>query len=123
MSAVKWLFERGYLEERSLEGVLEHTFLAPKRGTDHELPERWLAVAEAAKYLGVSQRTIYDWTKEGRLGAYRTPTGGLLRFRRADLDVCLVLTAPQEPRPITEKEALVLTALWDNEADAVYDTL
>lgn len=54
--------------------------------------EKWLSTGQAAKYLGVTVRTIYRWEAAGRLHPLRLPTGqrrfsrlevaGVLRFRK-----------------------------------------
>ena len=46
-----------------------------------------LGVREAARLLGVSEKTIYRWIKEGRLPAYRINEQH--RFNRAELLECL----------------------------------
>jgi excisionase family DNA binding protein len=48
----------------------------------------WLTVGQAAKHLGVAERTLRRWTKDGRLPAYSTP-GGHRRFRVADVEAFL----------------------------------
>jgi excisionase family DNA binding protein len=45
----------------------------------------WLTLGQAAKYLGVAQKTIRKWSDQGRLPAFYTP-GGHRRYRRHDLD-------------------------------------
>ena len=87
--------------------------------------KEWFTVAEAAEYLRVSRRTIYKLTKEGRLPVFRISKERHRRFRKEDLDKVprssedvrtleglLTLTASSDP---------VLTEIWDNERDAVYD--
>lgn len=121
-SALLWLIQHGYITESKLEGVGAYAYYAPVEGRD-TVSRTWLSVAESADYLHVSERTIYEWVKQGALMAYRTPTGGLLRFRREDLDACMVPTNAREHRPITAAEAPVLAELWNNDADAAYDNL
>jgi excisionase family DNA binding protein len=48
----------------------------------------WLTVGQAAKHLGVAERTLRRWAKDGRLPAYSTP-GGHRRFRVADVEAFL----------------------------------
>jgi excisionase family DNA binding protein len=45
---------------------------------------RPFSTGQAAKYCGVSQATVINWIRDGRLGAYTTP-GGHHRIPRADL--------------------------------------
>ena len=40
--------------------------------------------AEVAKYLGMTERTIYMWAQQGKLPAFKV--GSVWRFRRADVD-------------------------------------
>jgi len=48
----------------------------------------WLTVSQAAKHLGVAERTLRRWANDGRVPAYSTP-GGHRRFRVADVDAFL----------------------------------
>jgi excisionase family DNA binding protein len=65
----------------------------------------WLALGQAAKYLGVSERTLRKWADEGRIGAFSTP-GGHRRFRLSDLDQ--FLHGARVPVPETRRKPLVL---------------
>ena len=51
-----------------------------------EVPIEWLTVGEAARYLRVSKRTIYRWTRDGKLPAYLIGNHRNRRYRRDDLD-------------------------------------
>ena len=51
-----------------------------------EMPVEWFTVEEAAQYLRVSKRTIYKWSKHGRLPAYLIGNSRHRRYRRDDLD-------------------------------------
>ena len=51
-------------------------------------PPAWIPQAEAAEYLGVTDRTLRRYVASGELPAYRLGTR-LLRFRQADLDALL----------------------------------
>ena len=51
-----------------------------------EVPLEWLTVGEAARYLRVSKRTIYRWTKNGKLPAYLIGNHRNRRYRKDDLD-------------------------------------
>jgi len=35
---------------------------------------KWIAIGEAAKYLGISRDTLRRWEKAGRIKPYRSPT-------------------------------------------------
>lgn len=47
--------------------------------------DRWMVVAEAAAYIGISPLTLRKWSNEGVIPVYRTP-GGHRRYRQSDLD-------------------------------------
>lgn len=51
-----------------------------------EIPVEWFTVEEAARYLRVSKRTIYKWSREGRLSAYLIGSRRHRRYRKDDLD-------------------------------------
>ena len=51
-----------------------------------EIPLEWLTVGEAARYLRVSKRTIYRWTRDGKLPAYLIGNHRNRRYKRDDLD-------------------------------------
>jgi excisionase family DNA binding protein len=60
------------------------------------VPTEWFTVEEAAWYLRVSKRTIYKWTKAGKLPAYLIGDHRYRRYRKSDLD--------NLPRPAEIKE-------------------
>jgi len=47
--------------------------------------EPWMTVKEAARYLGVSEPTVFRWMREGALSYFKL--GGATRFKRANLDL------------------------------------
>ncbi len=61
-------------------------------------PRSWLSQAEAAEYIGVTDRTIREYIARGVLPASRVRGSRLIRIRRADLDDLLA--------PIPTVEAL-----------------
>jgi excisionase family DNA binding protein len=89
------------------------------------IPKEWFTVEQAAEYLSVSRRTVYNLTREGRLPAYTIGKERHRRFKRKDLD-----SVPC-PGNRTEGEAAVLgfnsesdpvlAQLWDNDQDSAYD--
>ncbi len=63
------------------------------RLTNDQASERrnqWFSVRDAAKYLGVSQPTIFRWMKEGTLSFYKV--GGSTRFAQEGLDAIIEKT-------------------------------
>ena len=51
-----------------------------------KVPIEWFTVEEAAHYLRVSKRTIYKWSRNGRLPAYLIGDHRHRRYRKDDLD-------------------------------------
>jgi excisionase family DNA binding protein len=94
------------------------------------IPTEWFTVDEAAAYLGVSRRTVYKLTKEGRLRTYLLGKERTRRFRKEDLDRALrpleTSVGRQEIESLTALSATadpVLAELWSNAKDAAYDAL
>lgn len=90
----------------------------------------WYTVSEAAEYLGISRRTVYNLSKESRLRTYVLGKERIRRFRKEDLDrVPRLLKNRDEDREIIALTGLsaasdpVLADLWENDRDAAYDTL
>ena len=46
-----------------------------------------MSLPEVARYLGMAERTIYDWAQSGRLPAFKL--GATWRFRRSEIDAWL----------------------------------
>lgn len=61
------------------------------------VPLQWFTVEESAHYLRVSRRTIYKWTRAGRLTAYVIGDKRYRRYRKEDLD-----NLPRRAEPQTE---------------------
>lgn len=49
----------------------------------------YLLIRDAASFLGVSQATLRNWDREGKIAAYRNPINGYRLFRRAELEALL----------------------------------
>ncbi len=49
----------------------------------------YLTIKEAAEYLGVSQNTLRNWGREGKIRERRHPVNGYRLFSKADLDTLL----------------------------------
>lgn len=51
----------------------------------------WLTAKEAAQYLKINSRTLLDWTRQGKVKAYKLSgtTRHVWRFRQSDLDAML----------------------------------
>jgi excisionase family DNA binding protein len=89
--------------------------------------QEWFTVEEAAEYLRVSKRTIYKFTKEGRLPAFRIGQERHRRFRKEDLDKVPLLSGEtktlEEVLELTAKSDPVLAEIWDTEKDTAYDRI
>ena len=88
--------------------------------------KEWYTVEEAAEYLCISRRTVYKLTREGRLPAYRIGQERHRRFRKEDLDKVPRLDGETVKRGVpalTAKDDPILSELWNNDQDAVYDQI
>ena len=47
-------------------------------------PIHWLSTADAAKYLGITPRTLYRFIDEGQIAGYRF--GRVIRLKQDDVD-------------------------------------
>ena len=48
-------------------------------------PIHWLSTADAAKYLGITPRTLYRFIDEGQIAGYRF--GRVIRLKQDDVDL------------------------------------
>ena len=49
----------------------------------------YLLIREAASFLGVSEATLRNWDRAGKIAARRNPINGYRLFKRADLEAFL----------------------------------
>ena len=47
-------------------------------------PIQWLSTADAAKFLGITSRTLYRFIDEGLIAGYRF--GRVIRLKQSDVD-------------------------------------
>ena len=66
------------------------------------IPKEWFTADEAAEYLGMSKRTIYQCSKEGRLKTYILSRERPRRFRKEDLVSVPNPLADQQQGPTVE---------------------
>lgn len=115
--ALPELVKMGYLREKEINGTKYYLKVAVAQ------LQEWYTIDEAAKYLRVSRRTVYQFVKERQIVSYRLVNGGHRRFRREDLE----RTMHREKVPAADAfngvEDPVLAELWDNERDAEYDRI
>ena len=50
-------------------------------------PEALMSLQDVARYLAMTERTIYDWAQTGRIPAFKL--GATWRFRRSEIDAWL----------------------------------
>lgn len=67
----------------------------------------WLTLGQAAKHVGVAERTLRRWVGEGRLSAFTTP-GGHRRFRLEDLEAYLAAARVPTQEPPPKAQVLVI---------------
>lgn len=60
------------------------------------MSEEMIDISKASKKLGVSKKTIRDWTNNGKLFCFRT-LGGHRRFKISDIEKILEGTNKNEP--------------------------
>ena len=58
-------------------------FRAYKGVDDRPMEQRYLSVAQAAAYMGLSPKTLYAWAEKGAIPAHKL--GRLWRFDKAEL--------------------------------------
>ena len=73
----------------------EHCVEANKLTNENQDSATLMAPPQAARYLGVKERTIYLWAQQGKLPAFKV--GSVWRFRRSDLDRWLESTRSGPP--------------------------
>jgi excisionase family DNA binding protein len=49
----------------------------------------YLLIRDAASFLGVSQATLRNWDREGKIAAHRNPINGYRLFKKTDLEALL----------------------------------
>jgi len=60
----------------------------PEPIQEEEFEDRLLRTAEACRFLGIHQTTIYRWVRQGLLPAIRLPTGEI-RFQKSEIDLLI----------------------------------
>jgi MerR family copper efflux transcriptional regulator len=49
----------------------------------------YLLIRDAASFLGVSEATLRNWDREGKIAAYRNPINDYRLFKKGDLEALL----------------------------------
>jgi MerR family transcriptional regulator, copper efflux regulator len=47
-------------------------------------------IKEAARVIGVSEATLRNWGKQGKIKVHRNPVNGYRLFKRSDLEAVLI---------------------------------
>jgi len=50
----------------------------------------YLRIKEAARVMGVSEATLRNWGKQGKIKVHRNPVNGYRLFKRSDLEAVLI---------------------------------
>ncbi|MDF1552470.1 MAG: helix-turn-helix domain-containing protein [Deferrisomatales bacterium] len=58
----------------------------------------YLKVKEAAEFLGVSENTVRNWSRAGKLPTFRHPVNGYRLYRKEDLSALLQQLSKQVTR-------------------------
>ena len=111
------LEQLGYIQEKWLGGAKHYCKVL------HPLPQEWYTIDEAANFLRVSRRTIYQLIEQGELACYRVGKVGHRRFRRGDLEGAMSQEGGRGVYAMNAASDPVLAELWDNEKDAEYDLI
>ena len=62
------------------------------------MEDDWMTIDQAAEFLGVARRTLFNYAKQGKLRAFKAAVGGRTMFRRQDLEA-FKTPQPREARP------------------------
>jgi len=105
----------GLIKSRNVEGIVH--YWKPRQTQE----QKWYTVNEAAQYLRVSRRTIYQLVKEMQLAPYKVGRAGHRRFKLEDIDAVMRKEQYVIESTLTASDDPVLAELWNNEKDAEYD--
>ena len=72
---------------------IEEVFSTIEKQKEPEKQLELLTAPEVAIIFGVKTLTIRRWTKEGKLKSYCI--GGIVRFKRTDIESCLIELTPR----------------------------
>jgi MerR family transcriptional regulator, copper efflux regulator len=59
----------------------------------------YMLIAEAAQFLGVSEGTLRNWERAGKIEVHRHPINGYRLFKRGQLETILASTGRTKVRP------------------------
>src|SRR5215469_4939234 len=76
-------------ERGQVQGLVRFCYLC----SEHRLEETfrdYLRIKEAARLLGISEATLRNWCKQGKIKVHRNPVNGYRLFKKGDLDELLL---------------------------------
>lgn len=115
--ALPALLKLGYIQEKWVGGSKHYMKVTSVQR------QAWYTIDEAANYLRVSRRTVYQLLKEGQLAGYRVSERGNRRFTHEDLDRVMQKEEDVDSYATNAVADPVLAELWDNAKDAQYDSI
>ncbi|MEI7646274.1 MAG: helix-turn-helix domain-containing protein [Chloroflexales bacterium] len=65
--------------------------------------QEYLRIKAAAAVLGVSETTLRNWERSGKLVTYRHPVNRHRLYKRADLDA--LLASVEQPLPVPDRRS------------------
>ena len=66
--------------------------------------DEYLSIGKAAEILCVTNETLRNWDRSGKLKPVRHPVNGYRLYKRADLEALVgLVTQHQFPQPLPEK--------------------
>jgi len=107
----------GLVQSQNVQGIVHYS--KPKQVQ----AQKWYTVNEAAQYLRVSRRTIYQLVKEMQLAPYKVGRVGHRRFKQEDIDAVMRREQVAPESTLNASDDPVLAELWNNDNDAEYDRL
>ena len=107
----------GLVKSQNIQGIVHYW------KPEQTQAQKWYTVNEAAQYLRVSRRTIYQLVKEMQLAPYKVGTAGHRRFRQEDIDAVMRKEQVAPESALRASDDPVLAELWNNDRDAEYDKL
>lgn len=66
--------------------------------------DRWMTVADAMHYIGVSKATLYTYMSDGRLPFYYIRGSNQRRIKQSDVDALLVRAKPEAMEKLGDVE-------------------
>lgn len=67
---------------------------------DKKMWKNYLRIKEAAEFLGISELTLRNWDKKGKLTAHRHPVNNYRLYKISDLEKFVVKIDQNKPRKL-----------------------